>query len=97
MTPPAYHRIAARGEMTPEFLRLASRLLLGAMFPLALGISLDFYVVLVKVTQAPGLPLGLATAAFLTFAGFWWIFPALHRQAVVREQNGLGEVRRQRG
>ncbi len=79
MTPPANHRIAEKGNMTPRFLRLASKLLLSAMIPLALGICVDFYVVLSKVTHAPGLAFGIAIAAFLTFMGFWFAFPLWSR------------------
>ncbi|MBA2744010.1 MAG: hypothetical protein H0U43_06845 [Chthoniobacterales bacterium] len=79
MTPAAYHRIAEKGNMTPQFLRLASILLLCAMVPFALGICVDFYVVLSKVIHAPGVAFGIATAAFLTFAGLWFAFPMWSR------------------
>lgn len=80
MTPPAYHRIAEKGNMTQRFLRLASKLLLCAMIPLALGICVDFYVVLSKVTHAPGLAFGIAIAAFLTFNGILVCVPIVEPQ-----------------
>ncbi len=89
MTPPAYHRIAEQGQMTQRFQRLASALLLWAMVPLALGISLDFYVVLSKVTAQPMLSLTCATAALLTFAGFWFIFPILRRNSNTAEASDI--------
>lgn len=85
MTPPAYHRIKEKGEMTERFLRLASIILVCAMLPLALGISVDFYVVLSKVTHAPGLALALAGAAFLAFAGCWFVFPYASRSRKTSE------------
>ncbi len=79
MTAPAYHRIAEEGQMTRHFLRLGSRLLLAAMIPLAFGISLDFYVVISKVTAQPVLAFVCAALACATFAGFWFVFPLLRR------------------
>jgi hypothetical protein len=87
MTPAAYHRIAEKGNMTAEFLRLASNLLVAAMLPLALGISIDFYVVLSKVTHAPVVALSLASVAFLTFVGFWFAFPFANRNASRRSSH----------
>lgn len=79
MTPPAYHRIAEGGEMTRHFHRFASKLLLAAMIPLALGISLDFYVVLMKVTARPALSSICAALAVAIFAVCWFIVPMLRR------------------
>lgn len=79
MTPPAYHRIAENGQMTAHFHRLASRLLLAAMVPLALGISLDFYIVLGKVTTEPVVAISCGVLALATFIGFWFVFPMLRR------------------
>src|SRR4029078_12967774 len=45
VTPAAYHRIVERGKETERFRRFASRMLLAAMVPLALGISSEFFVV----------------------------------------------------
>jgi hypothetical protein len=72
MTPAAYHRIVERGEETEHFYRVASRLLIAAMIPLALGINGSFFVVLRKTTNSP--PFSLATAALglLFFYGLWF-------------------------
>ena len=51
MTPAAYHRIVERGEETDHFHRFASRVLLAAMVPLALGLTGDFFIVTRKVTE----------------------------------------------
>jgi hypothetical protein len=80
MTLPAYHRVAERGEMTRGFHRLGSILLVCAMLPLALGISIDFYVVLNKVTHAPLLSGALGAAVLAMFLAFWFLLPALMRK-----------------
>lgn len=92
MTPPAYHRIGEQGAMTERFLRLASNFLLAAMLPLALGISIDFYVVLTKVTQAPGVAVALAALAFLIFVGFWLAFPYANRKRERRHSSPRSQV-----
>src|SRR4030095_16606249 len=45
MTPAAYHRQVERRRATGEFLAMASRLISGAMLPLAAGLALDIYLV----------------------------------------------------
>jgi hypothetical protein len=75
MTPPAYHRIVEKGEDTERFHKLASRFVMAAMIPLALGITTDFYVVLNKVTKAPVVALTLSAVALAMFYGLWFAFP----------------------
>lgn len=79
MTPPAYHRIVEKGEETERFERVANRFVISAMIPLALGIVTDFYVVLNKVTKAPGLSLGISALVLLLFYGLWFVYPLLAR------------------
>src|ERR1700704_1791179 len=43
MTPAAYHRLALQTAISQSFVQLSSKLLLYSMFPLLLGICLDFY------------------------------------------------------
>jgi hypothetical protein len=81
MTPAAYHRLVERGEDTEHFHRVASRMLLASMVPLALGITGDFYVVARKVTESAGLAAGLAALALVTFYGLWFGFTLYRRQA----------------
>src|SRR6185295_10191036 len=50
MTPAAYHRQVDRRRATGEFLAMASRLVSGAMLPLAAGLSLDLHLVARVVT-----------------------------------------------
>jgi hypothetical protein len=82
MTPPAYHRIVEKGEETEHFHRVANWFVVSAMVPLALGITIDFYVVLKKVTHSAGLSLGVAAVVLALFYGFWFVYPWL------RSRNG---------
>jgi hypothetical protein len=85
MTPAAYHRLVERGEDTEHFHRFASRTLLAAMVPLALGITGDFYLVTRKITESDGLAVVLAALALFIFYGLWFGFTLYKRQS--REQS----------
>ncbi|HEY0546506.1 MAG TPA: DUF6328 family protein [Pyrinomonadaceae bacterium] len=87
MTPAAYHRLVEQGEDTEHIHRFASRTLLAAMIPLALGISGDFFVVARKIMRSDGMAIGLAAFALLIFYGLWFGFTLYKRQA--REQEGI--------
>jgi hypothetical protein len=72
LTPAAYHRIVERGEDTEEFHRLASRLLIAATIPLALGVAGDVFVVVRKVSgSVAGSAGAAATVAVVCFA-LWY-------------------------
>jgi multisubunit Na+/H+ antiporter MnhG subunit len=79
MTPAAYHRIAERGEDTPRLHRVASVLLLGAMFTLPLGICGDVYIVFYKVTSSVATSIGIAVAVLAFFYATWFGFTAYRR------------------
>jgi len=79
MTPAAYHRLVERGEETEHFHRFASRVLVAALVPLALGLCGDVYVVVLKVTESQ---LVSVVAALVTLAIFWelWFGLTLYRR-----------------
>jgi uncharacterized protein DUF6328 len=74
MTPAALHRQKGPYEVTDIFVRVSSRLLLWSMFPLALSISIDFYLVSRIVTNNPWLSL-LGAAMFAFFVILWFVLP----------------------
>jgi cytochrome bd-type quinol oxidase subunit 2 len=84
MTPAAYHRIVEEGHDTEHFHRVASRLLLAAMIPLALGICGDLFVVVRKVTESVTASITLAALALLFFYGLWFGYTTYQRSR--REQ-----------
>ena len=86
MTPAAYHRIVERGEETAHFHRFASRVLIAAMVPLALGLSGDFFLVARKVTESAGFAAALAVVLLVLFYGLWFGFTAYRRRQAARER-----------
>lgn len=85
MAPAAYHRQTGPEQVTEHFLRLSSRLLLASMFPLALGIALDFYLIARLITHRPLLALSLAVALLALYGGLWLVLPSRYRRAAERK------------
>ncbi len=79
ITPAAYHRIVEEGEETEHFHALASRLLIAAMIPLALGVTGDFFVVVNKITQSTTAAIVASALALIFFYGFWFGFTIYRR------------------
>jgi Family of unknown function (DUF6328) len=79
MTPAAFHRQTTPKEVSEQFIRLASRLLLWGMLPLLIAICLDFYLVARII-------IGTLVASLLTiaigalFAGLWFVLPRLNHR-----------------
>ena len=80
MTPAALHRLAFHGEDDPEFFEIASRLVVAAALPLALGISGDIAVVGYKITESGWASFTLAGAAAIVFLAGWYVYPLLSRK-----------------
>jgi hypothetical protein len=79
MTPAAYHRLVERGEDSERFHRLASRLLLAAMAFFALGMAVDVWVVVEKVSGSRPAGLWSAAATLVVFYGLWFGYTYLRR------------------
>jgi DMSO reductase anchor subunit len=79
ITPAAYHRLVERGEETEHFHRFASKVLVAALVPLALGLAGDVYVVVQKVSDSQ---LVSVVAALVVLAVFWelWFGLTLYRR-----------------
>jgi hypothetical protein len=75
MTPAAYHRQVDRRRVTGEFLVLASRLVSGAMLPLAAGLSLDIQIVARVVSRELLFATALGIVVFVMFVILWFAFP----------------------
>ena len=74
MTPAALHRQRGPYEVTDTFVRVSSRLLLWSMVPLALSISLDFYLVRSVITGTRLVSL-FGVAMFALFSALWFLLP----------------------
>jgi hypothetical protein len=81
MTPAAHHRIVEKGEETEGFHRFASRTLLAAMVPLALGICGDLFVVTWKVTQSFEFGVISSAAMLVLFFSVWFGLPGYWRRS----------------
>ncbi|HEV2912176.1 MAG TPA: DUF6328 family protein [Pyrinomonadaceae bacterium] len=79
MTPAAYHRIVEKGEQTENFHTFASRVLIAAMVPLALGMCGDLFVVVRKITQSALAGILSASVMLLFFYGCWFGFTLYRR------------------
>ena len=86
MTPASYHRQTGPREVNAHFLTLASRLLLGALSLLLLGIGIDFYVVARVILANRWLSVLLTLVVVSVFGHFWFLLPRLARgQSVGRD------------
>jgi hypothetical protein len=84
MTPAAYHRIVEQGEDTPHFFHIGGRFVLAAMATLALGITINFYVVVAKVTLSPETALIGAGVMLALFYGIWFGYTLYRRNHSAR-------------
>lgn len=79
MTPAPLHRIAFHGEDDERFYRIGSALVIGAVWPLALGISADMYVVFFELSRKENVA---TVAAFLSLGvllALWFAYPVWQR------------------
>lgn len=85
IAPAAYHRIVEEGENSEHFVSFAGKVITAAMVPLALGISLDFFVVARKIAGsfAAGAIGGAMTLA--VFLGMWFGYTVAKRLLRGRE------------
>ncbi|HKG12823.1 MAG TPA: DUF6328 family protein [Pyrinomonadaceae bacterium] len=79
ITPAAYHRMVERGEETEHFHRFASKVLVAALVPLALGMAGDVYVVVQKVTDSLLISVVSALVILAIFWELWFGLPLYRR------------------
>ena len=80
MSPAALHRRAEPQSVSDRFVRVASRLVLAAMLLLAVGISLEAYLVTFIVWHDRTIALMASAVLFSVFIAFWEIYPSLYRR-----------------
>lgn len=81
MTPAAYHRQVHQNCISRRFIAISSRLLLFSMFPLMLGICLDFHVISTMILGNRAGSLAITAILAVIFIGLWIVFPRLARAA----------------
>jgi len=75
MAPAAIHRQSQQREVSERFIWLSSLLLRMSMLPLALGLSLDVYLIARVVFDAPALGFVFAATLLVVLAILWWFVP----------------------
>jgi cytochrome bd-type quinol oxidase subunit 2 len=92
MMPAAYHRIVERGEETEHFHRFASRILIAAMIPLALGVCGDFFLIVRKVTESAVAAVVAGLVMLFFFYSLWFGFTIYRRK---QRRSGRAHARRE--
>ena len=80
MTPAALHRQAEPTSVSERFLWMASNMVLAGMFPLALAVGLDAYVVASAVLHDDAIAALLAVALMAVFLFLWLVLPRRERR-----------------
>jgi len=75
MAPAAIHRQSQQREVSERFIWLSSVLLRTSMFPLALGLTLDVYLIARMVFGTVLLGLVFAAILFAALGVLWWLLP----------------------
>jgi phage shock protein PspC (stress-responsive transcriptional regulator) len=80
MAPAALHRMAEPKQVSERFVWLASILVLAGMFPLALGVGLDAYIVASVIVKNDAVGVAIALVLLAIFAGLWIVLPLRQRR-----------------
>jgi hypothetical protein len=75
MAPAAIHRQSQQRYVSERFIWLSSLLVLASMFPLALGLSIDVYLIGRVVFGAPAAGLAFAAILFAVLMILWMVLP----------------------
>jgi hypothetical protein len=77
MTPAAIHRQTQQRSVSERFIWLSSMLVLASMFPLALAMSLDVYLIARVVFGTPGIGLAFSALLLALLLALWMLLPRL--------------------
>jgi hypothetical protein len=92
MAPAAYHRLAENGEETERFHQVATRFVVLAFAPMALGIAADLYVVLQHASGSTTLALTLSALAATAMLSIWLLVPFALRKPQLSAKADLGNA-----
>lgn len=81
MAPAAYHRQTGTHEVSNDFLKLASNLLLLGMFPLMVAICIDVYLV-VQIFLEKSVAVLITLCLTMLFVLLWYIIPQLRKHTL---------------
>jgi hypothetical protein len=80
MAPAALHRQTEPLSVSRRFMRIASRLLMASMAPLAVGLCLDIYLVARVIVGTRGVAATVAVSLLGVFIVLWLLLPRLSRR-----------------
>jgi hypothetical protein len=86
MAPAADHRQMGPPHISDRFIRVAGRLLLWAMVPLMLSITLDFYLISRVILESTSISMLLSIALACVFASLWFVLPRVLSRRSLRER-----------
>jgi hypothetical protein len=89
IAPATFHRIVFGGEDDQRFHRLAGGLVLAATAFLALGLSLDIYVVIHRILDSQPFAIASASLAALVLFGCWHAWPMMQARWFARAGCGI--------
>jgi hypothetical protein len=75
MTPAAIHRRSGPFHVTNIFVYSSTRLILVSMFPLLIGICIDFYLIARVITKSHPLALLFSFLVLTIFVMLWFVYP----------------------
>jgi hypothetical protein len=94
MTPAAFHRVAEGGEESERVVRVASWCVVGSMIPLAIGMSGDFWVIIMKITQSLPLAIFASSLTLAVFLGLWFGYTLFRRRPRAKQPHPTAAVPR---
>jgi hypothetical protein len=75
MTPAVYYRYVGKDFVSRRMVGVSSLMIRAALFPLACGLALDIFVVILTATDRPAWSVAGGWFAFLFLIGLWFVFP----------------------
>lgn len=94
MTPAAFHRVAEAGEDSERLVTIASRCVIGGMIPLAMGMSGDFFVIIMKITGDLGTAIATGSLSLTVFLALWFGYTLLRRKTHSPAERPAGALAR---
>lgn len=82
MTPAAIHRRMGARHVSRRFIETSTQLLFASMFPLALGICIDFYLIARVISGNKSVALLLALGMLAVISVLWFFFPRLRFESL---------------
>jgi hypothetical protein len=76
----AYHRVVDEGTTTEELHRYASLSIIFSLMSLAIGLSIELYIITAIITRSPGIALVFSAASLLLMYFVWFGLTGLLRR-----------------